>query len=82
MTVLVSLDTESGIIRRWAERTNTHVAGLTNDPEDAAKTFAVIQEFRHTPADALKIASTGKRDWSDAMRDQKQRQLLLEGPKA
>jgi hypothetical protein len=85
MTVLVTLDTETGIIRRWAERTNTHVAGLTHDPEDALKTSALIESFRVNPHMDHQVRSTGRRDFDDALREQRARgggppgqQLLIE----
>jgi hypothetical protein len=73
MTVLVSLDTDSGIIRRWSGRTNTHAAGLTHDPEDALKTTSVIEAFRVNPHMDHWIVSTGKRTMDDALREQRAR---------
>jgi len=73
MTVLVALDTETGIIRRYVGSTATHAGGLTHDPEDADKTREAIETFRHTPPDALKIGSTGRRTFEDALREQRLR---------
>jgi hypothetical protein len=47
MQTFVSLDTQSGIIRRYSGSAKpTHEAALTNDPEDASCTLRLLQDFR------------------------------------
>lgn len=73
MTVLVTLDTETGIVRRWQGGLNTHVAGLVNDPEDGAKTAAVIADFAAFPHDKFKVEPPKLRTYEDAVREQRER---------
>jgi hypothetical protein len=50
MQTFVSLDTQSGIIRRYSGSAKpTHEAALTNDPEDASCTLRLLQDFRVQP---------------------------------
>jgi hypothetical protein len=80
----VSIDTESGIIRRYSESASlTHEAGLTHDPEDGDKTRAVIEGFRVHPHSDFRIPVQRIRTFEDALIEQRQRfaardaQLLL-----
>lgn len=73
MTLLVSLDTETGVVRRWNGRDNTHVAGLVTDPEDGEKTFATIQSFREDPPWKLRVPEKRARTYDDAVREQRDR---------
>jgi hypothetical protein len=77
----VSLDTESGIIRRYSENAKpTHIAGLTSDPDDADRTLELIEGFRQAPhysfgcvsEDSSYEAAVAKQ-----IRDRKQREQLL-----
>lgn len=50
MTVLVSLESETGFLRRYVSSSKpTHFAALTNDPTNADATRATIEKFRVTP---------------------------------
>lgn len=69
----VSLDTESGIIRRYSETASmTHEAGLTHDPEDAIRTSTVIEGFRQHPHSDFRV-TRGLRTFEDALREQRER---------
>lgn len=71
MTVLVALDTETGLVRRYEGKIATHVAGLTNDPEDALKTASVIEGFRLNPHMDHAIKVPRPRTMEDALREQR-----------
>jgi hypothetical protein len=71
----VSLDTETGIVRRYSETARpTHVGGLTNDPEDGTTTSEVIQEFRLVPPWRLTVPNPRLRTFEDALIEQRARQ--------
>lgn len=76
MTTFISLDTETGIIRRW-EKSHalglrpTHAAGLTHDPEDALKTSSIIESFRVNPHVDHAITAPRPRTMEDALREQR-----------
>lgn len=78
MTTLVSLDTDTGIIRRWEKSLAlgtrpTHAAGLTHDPEDALKTSSLIESFRCNPHVDHAIKVPRPRTMEDALREQRMR---------
>lgn len=73
MRTFVSLDTESGLVRRYSEGHRTHEAGLTNDPDDADKTRAVIERFRVHPHEDFRVAHVGLRTYDDAVAEQCER---------
>lgn len=84
MRTFVSLDTETGIIRRYSENsTMTHEAGLTCDPEDAIRTANVVEGFRQNPHGDFRVNKPRVRTYEDALVEQRQRfaardaQLLL-----
>lgn len=79
MTVLVVLDTESGIISRFDGRTATHAAGLTHDPEDAVKTQSKIEGFRLNPHLDHAIKVPRARTMEDALSDQRKLRAEAEG---
>ncbi len=88
----VSLDTETGIVRRYSENAHaTHIGGLTNDPDDEVTTLQVLQEFRTQPPWRLAApVAPGLRTYEDALADQRlrlqakerdaEKQLLLGPP--
>lgn len=84
----VSLDTESGIVRRYSENAiPTHEAGITSDPEDADRTLAVLQRFRVHPHEDFRVNRPRLRTYEDAVAEQRMRrareaekQLLLGPP--
>lgn len=91
MRTLVSLDTESGIIRRYSETAGmTHEAALVCDPDDSDKTLRVLQGFRANPHDSFRIAAVRPRCYEDAVSEQiaaryakereQEKQLLLGPP--
>lgn len=88
MRTLVSIDTESGIVRRYSEIASlTHEAGLTNDPDDGDATRHVIEGFRVNPHPAFRVVPRGLRTYEDALLDQRlqravdpEKQLLLGPP--
>jgi hypothetical protein len=72
MRTLVSLDTETGIIRRYSESAQaTHAAGLTSDPEDGDRTRGIIEGFRVHPSGDHAIKTPRLRTWDDALREQR-----------
>lgn len=76
MTTFVSLDTETGIVRRWEKSPAlglrpTHAAGLTHDPEDALKTASIIEGFRANPHVDHAIKTPRPRTMDDALREQR-----------
>jgi hypothetical protein len=85
--IFVSLDTESGIVRRYSENANpTHEAGLTHDPDDAVRTQTVIEGFRQNPHMDFRVNKPRVRTYEDAVAEQRARrernaeQQLLLGP--
>lgn len=89
MRTLVSLDTETGIVRRYCENAQvTHIGGLTNDPDDETATLDVLQEFRvHPPWRLAASPAAGLRTYDDALAEQimareksAEKQLLLGPP--
>lgn len=79
MTVLVSLDTEEGIIRRYTGTgPATHAAGLIHDPEDAEKTKGIIERFRHSPSGDHVVKVARPRTIDDALREQRQKRAEAE----
>lgn len=74
MRTFVSIDTETGIIRRYSETfAMTHEAGLTNDPEDADATRHVIEGFRTHPHSDFRVVRPGARTFDDALAEQRER---------
>lgn len=68
----VSLDTESGIVRRYSENAiPTHEAGITSDPEDADRTLAVLQRFRVHPHEDFRVNRPRLRTYEDAVAEQR-----------
>lgn len=83
MSTFVSLDTETGIIRRWEKSPAlglraTHAAGLTHDPEDAIKTTSMIESFRCNPHVDHAIKAPRPRTMDDALREQRQARVEAE----
>lgn len=73
----VSIDTESGIVRRYSETAfPTHEAGLTHDPEDADATRSIVERFRQAPHDSFRVARKGLRCYEDALAEQRARRML------
>lgn len=72
MRTFVSLDTESGIVRRYSEIAfPTHEAGLTNDPDDAEATARVVERFRVHPHESFRVARRGLRTYDTAIAEQR-----------
>jgi hypothetical protein len=69
---LVSLDTETGFIRRYSETAGmTHEAALVTDPDDADKTLRVLEGFRTYPHESFRCLPTGRaRTYDDALSEQ------------
>lgn len=83
MSTFVTLDTETGVIRRWEKSPAlglrpTHAAGLTHDPEDALKTQNVIETFRCNPHADHAIKVPRPRTIEDALREQRQARVEAE----
>lgn len=49
MTLLLCMDTETGIVTRWEGRNCTHAGAFTHDPLDGDKTRQQIEKFREHP---------------------------------
>lgn len=79
MRTLVSLDTESGLIRRYSETAvPTHEAGLACDPEDAIRTSTVLEGFRQHPHSDFEVPRPRVRTYEDAVSEQIQRRAAHE----
>lgn len=76
---LVSLDTESGIIRRYSENAiPTHEAGLTSSPDDADATRRVLEGFRAHPHSDFRLYGPRIRTYDDAVAEQIRRREARE----
>lgn len=83
MRTLVSLDTETGIIRRYTGNAGmTHEAGLTCDPNDPVKTATILEGFRLNPHQDFRVVKRWPRTYEDAVAEQRahREQLLLAAP--
>lgn len=77
MRTFVSLDTETGIIRRYSETAKaTHVAGLTHDPNDAVRTQTLLEGFRVHPGYEFKVPPPGS--WEQAMAVQQAKRMMAQ----
>lgn len=79
MRTLVSIDTETGLIRRYSETAGmTHEAGLVSDPADADQTRRIVEGFRAHPHDNFRCTRPRVRTYEDAVGEQIQRRAALE----